>query len=139
MTGALNCSDAVLHKLADKAQQTSDGFMPTASMRPRNVSDKDSRIVWGLARYYCKVHTKLSDSLSTDHETTDISGVCRLGRRLAVITNSYAGQEDEQTAGDGTPTTTDTTTATSMGSTSSSQVTSAYSISSIVLSVWLLV
>ena len=59
--------------------------------------------------------------------------------RLAVITDSYAGQEDEQTAGDGTSTTTDTTTATSMGSTSSSQVTSAYSISSIVLSVWLLV
>ena len=84
LTDALNCSDAVLDKLAEKAQQTSDGFMPNATMGPRNVSDKECRIVWGLARYYCKVHTKdlnetetedLSDSLSTDLGTAGISGV----------------------------------------------------------------
>ena len=28
LTDALDCSDAVLDKLAEKAQQTSDGFMP---------------------------------------------------------------------------------------------------------------
>ncbi|CAE7839821.1 unnamed protein product [Symbiodinium sp. CCMP2592] len=157
LTDALNCSDAVLDKLAEKAQQTSDGFMPNATMGPRNVSNKECRIVWGLARYYCKVHTKdlnetetedLSDSLGTDLGTTDISGVRRLGRRLAVITDSYAGQEEEETtstAGDGTSVTTTTTTTTTttsagMGSTSTSHglVTSTYSISSILLTVWLL-
>mmetsp|Transcript_96615 Transcript_96615/g.134008 ORF Transcript_96615/g.134008 Transcript_96615/m.134008 type:complete len:840 (-) Transcript_96615:334-2853(-) len=157
LTDALDCSDAVLDKLAEKAQQTSDGFMPNATMGPRNVSNKECRIVWGLARYYCKVHTKdlnetetedLSDSLGTDLGTTDISGDRRLGRRLAVITDSYAGQEEEETtstAGDGTSATTATTTTTTttsggMGSTSTSHglVTSAYSISSILLSVWLL-
>ena len=126
-------------------------------MGPRNVSNKECRIVWGLARYYCKVHTKdlnetetedLSDSLGTDLGTTDISGDRRLGRRLAVITDSYAGQEEEETtstAGDGTSATTATTTTTTttsggMGSTSTSHglVTSAYSISSILLSIWLL-
>ncbi|CAE7398033.1 gcy-35, partial [Symbiodinium sp. CCMP2456] len=158
LTDALNCSDAVLDKLAEKAQQTSDGFMPNATMGPRNVSDKECRIVWGLARYYCKVHTKdlnetetedLSDSLGTDLGTTDISGVRRLGRRLAVITDSYAAQEEEETTstagdgGDGTSETTTTTTTTIAGmgstSTSHSMVTSAYSISSILLSVWLLI
>ncbi|CAE7278849.1 gcy-35 [Symbiodinium natans] len=105
LTDALDCSDAVLDKLAQKAQQTSDGFMPNASMGPRNVSHKECRIVWGLARYFCKVHTKdlnetetddLSETLSTDLGTTDIS-VRRLGRRLAVITESYAAQEEEET------------------------------------------
>ena len=130
-------------------------------MGPRNVSHKECKIVWGLARYYCKVHTKdlnetetedLSDSLGTEVGTTDIDTANdrRLGRgrRLAVITDSYAAQEEEETAstaGDGTSATTTTTTTTTttsagMGSTSTSHsmVTSACSISSILLSVWLL-
>ncbi|CAE7813551.1 gcy-35 [Symbiodinium necroappetens] len=161
LTDALNCSDAVLDKLAEKAQQTSDGFMPNATMGPRNVSHKECKIVWGLARYYCKVHTKdlnetetedLSDSLGAEVGTTDIDAAndrrLGLGRRLAVITDSYAAQEEEETAstaGDGTSATTTTTTTTTttsagMGSTSTSHsmVTSACSISSILLSVWLL-
>ena len=114
-------------------------------MGPRNVSNRECRVVWGLSRYYCKVETKdlneteteeLSDTLSTDpklfsdipllpfwflgsflfcHEnqkackylfqgslngqdlgTADIT-VRRLGRRLAVVTESYAAQEEEET------------------------------------------
>ena len=84
-----------------KSPADSDGFMPNATMGPPNVSDKECRIVLGLARYYCKVHTKdltetetedLSDSLSTDLGTTDISGVHRLGRRLAVAPTLMQGR-----------------------------------------------
>ncbi|CAJ1348632.1 unnamed protein product [Effrenium voratum] len=121
LTDALECSDAVLDKLADRAQQTSDGFMPNSTMgMGRNVSNKECKIVWGLARYTCRVHTKdlnetetddLSDVLSTDLGTTNIN-VRRLGRRLAVVTESFAAQEEEETASDGTSTGTGTGTGT---------------------------
>ena len=87
------------------------GRMLRNASAPRNVSNKECRIVWGLARYKCKIQTpdlndtetdEVSELLSTDLLTTNIN-VRRLGRRLAVITDSYAAQEEEETiAGTGT-------------------------------------
>jgi len=107
LTDALECSDAALDAILEKINQTSEGFKPNASMGPRNITNKECKIVWGLARYKCKLDTEdldvnetaeLSDSVSGDLASTVISGGRRLGgRRLATVTDTYADQETEET------------------------------------------
>eukprot|EP00435_Cladocopium_sp_Y103_P067895 s1023_g30.t1 len=127
VSSAATCSDAFLDRIIDRVMGVARNFTVPGSDRERDVTDKNCRVTFGKARYFCKVSTEdmdeseteqLSDDISEDLTTAEIT-VRRLGgeRRLSeTITETYADQEVEETASTSSstdPTTTNTITTTS--------------------------